>query len=113
VTHEKELESKLTAKQRAFISEYLKDFNATQAAIRAGYAESGARQEGHRLLTNADIRQDIDRHFQDLGLTGERLLAEQIAMAFADFGDYVQIDEGGRRPSQGVPFFATRENQGH
>lgn len=86
---------KLTDKQRAFVSEYLKDFNATQAALRAGYAESGARVEGHRLLTNANIRIEIERHFQELGLTGERLLAEQMALAFANFGDYVQVDEGG------------------
>jgi hypothetical protein len=92
---DKVLDDKLTDKQRAFVSEYLKDFNATQAAIRAGYAESGARVEGHRLLTNANIRAEIERHFQDLGLTGERLLAEQMALAFADFGDYVQVDEGG------------------
>lgn len=95
MTRERESNDNLTAKQQAFISEYLKDFNGTQAAIRAGYSESGARQEGHRLLTNADIRREIDRYFQDLGLTGERLLAELMAMAFADFSDYVQVDEGG------------------
>lgn len=35
-------EPKLTAKQRAFIDEYLVDFNGTQAAIRAGYSEKTA-----------------------------------------------------------------------
>ena len=29
---------KLTAKQQAFVDEYLKDLNATQACIRAGYS---------------------------------------------------------------------------
>ena len=29
----------ITNKRRAFIDEYLKDCNATQAAIRAGYSE--------------------------------------------------------------------------
>ncbi|MCW1975891.1 UNVERIFIED_ORG: phage terminase small subunit [Pantoea agglomerans] len=29
----------LTSQQRLFIAEYLKDSNATQAAIRAGYSE--------------------------------------------------------------------------
>lgn len=46
----------LTAKQQRFVSEYLTDFNGTQAAIRAGYSASGARTEGARLLANAGIQ---------------------------------------------------------
>ncbi len=49
----------LTPRQQRFVEEYLTDLNATQAAIRAGYAESGARQEGSRLLANADIADSI------------------------------------------------------
>ena len=45
----------LTPRQSRFIDEYLIDLNATQAALRAGYAKSGARQQGDRLLSNADI----------------------------------------------------------
>jgi phage terminase small subunit len=36
--------SKLTAKQKAFVHEYLTDLNATQAAIRAGYSEKTANE---------------------------------------------------------------------
>ena len=36
----------LTAKQSLFVKEYLIDLNATQAAIRAGYAERSAQQIG-------------------------------------------------------------------
>ena len=36
----------LTAKQSLFVKEYLVDLNATQAAIRAGYAERSAQQIG-------------------------------------------------------------------
>lgn len=42
----------LTSKQRRFVENYLLDLNATQAAIRAGYSQKTARQQGHRLLTN-------------------------------------------------------------
>lgn len=45
----------MTPKQKRFVEEYIIDLNATQAAIRAGYAESGARTEGARLLADADI----------------------------------------------------------
>lgn len=41
---------KLTPKQELFIIEYAKDFNATQAAIRAGYAPKYANREGSRLV---------------------------------------------------------------
>lgn len=47
--------SQLTPKQKKFVSEYLIDLNATQAAIRAGYDPRSARQQGSRLLTKADI----------------------------------------------------------
>lgn len=45
----------LTDKQTRFVAEYLVDSNGTQAAIRAGYSESGARVTAHRLLTNVAI----------------------------------------------------------
>ena len=47
--------NKLTAKQERFVAEYLIDLNATQAAIRAGYAEKGAAVEGSRLLANPKV----------------------------------------------------------
>lgn len=45
----------LTPKQAAFVREYLKDGNGTQAAIRAGYSPTGAKVEANRLLTNANV----------------------------------------------------------
>ncbi|MFB8927123.1 terminase small subunit [Xanthomonas arboricola pv. juglandis] len=51
----------LTQKQQRFVVEYLKDQNATQAAIRAGYSEGTAKQQGSRLLTNADIAAEVNK----------------------------------------------------
>lgn len=48
-------------KQKAFIEEYLKDLNATQAAIRAGYSKKTARSQGQRLLTKVDIQKEIKK----------------------------------------------------
>ena len=45
----------MTPKQQRFVQEYLVDLNATQAAVRAGYARSGASVEGVRLLANAKV----------------------------------------------------------
>lgn len=47
---------KLTIKQQKFVAEYVKDLNATQAAIRAGYSENTAKEQGARLLTNANVQ---------------------------------------------------------
>lgn len=83
----------LNAKQAAFCREYLIDLNATQAAIRAGYAAKSADVEGSRLLVNAKVRSEIDR------LKKERNERLQIK------GDDVlrSIDEVVQRCMQAVP----------
>ena len=54
------METDLTAKQRRFVAEYLKDQNATQAAVRSGYSAKTAESQGSRLLSNARIRAAVD-----------------------------------------------------
>ena len=54
-------EKELNPKQRLFCIEYLKDFNATQAAIRSGYSEDTARQIGSENLTKLDIQEEISK----------------------------------------------------
>lgn len=49
----------LTPKQQLFVLEYLKDLNATQAAIRAGYSEKTARQIGVENLTKPVIAKAV------------------------------------------------------
>ena len=41
---------KLTGRQLKFCREYVKDFNAGEAALRAGYSPNGSRQKGYHLL---------------------------------------------------------------
>jgi phage terminase small subunit len=55
----------LTNKQAKFLEEYLKDLNATQAAIRAGYSERSARAIGSNLLTKVDIQEAIRQAIPD------------------------------------------------
>ena len=59
--------AKLSPRQRRFVEEYLVDLNASQAAVRAGYGVSGARQQGHRLLTNVDIQAEISVRQRERG----------------------------------------------
>lgn len=66
--------AELNSRQKAFISEYIKDKNATQAAIRAGYSEKTAYSQGQRLLKKAEIKSAIDSLF-------EKIRDENIAVA--------------------------------
>ena len=42
-----------------FCHEYIKDMNATQAAIRTGYSKKTANRIGSRLLSNVDIKSRV------------------------------------------------------
>lgn len=51
----------MNSKQQAFVEAYCcNGFNATQAAITAGYSEKTAKEQGHRLLTNVHIKEAVD-----------------------------------------------------
>ena len=43
-------------KHKAFATEYVIDYNATQAAIRAGYSERSPYSQGNRLLKKDDVQ---------------------------------------------------------
>jgi phage terminase small subunit len=54
------MKTKMTPKKNKFVLEYLKDNNATQAAIRSGYSNKTAYSQGQRLLKNVEIKAAID-----------------------------------------------------
>lgn len=55
--------SKLTAKQDAFVKEYLLNGgNATQAAITAGYSKKTANEQGAQNLAKLSIKEAIEKH---------------------------------------------------
>lgn len=53
--------AKLTAKQERFCAEYVTDFNATQAAIRAGYSEKTSGSISSENLQKLEIQAEIQR----------------------------------------------------
>lgn len=78
----------LTVKQERFVQEYLIDLNATQAAIRAGYSESTANQQGSRLLANVKISDavaaaQVERQ-RRMGISQDRVLQELARIGFSD-----------------------------
>jgi phage terminase small subunit len=68
--------SRLNLKQRRFRDEYLKDCNATQAAIRAGYSKKCAYTQGSRLLRNAQISEQIEKRLMESASSAGRILRE-------------------------------------
>lgn len=81
--------SKLTDKQQRFIEEYCVDFNATQAAIRAGYSQSTARVIGQENLLKPAIYEKIKKHLESLTLSAEETTKMIADMAKANITDYM------------------------
>lgn len=91
--------AKLTAKQDAFVREYLIDLNATQAAVRAGYSAKTALQQGPRLLGNVGVAAAIAAAQQVRSarteITQDRVLKEIARVAFGDPRDVMTWGPGG------------------
>lgn len=64
----------LSEKQKIFCEEYLIDLNATQAAIRAGYAEKYAHTNAPKLLNNPKIQEYISER---MNARKSKLIADQ------------------------------------
>ncbi len=56
--------AELSEKRLMFCQEYIKDLNATQAAIRAGYSERSAQVTASRLLSDAMVLETIDKLYK-------------------------------------------------
>lgn len=90
-----EVEDELTDKQRMFVLEYMRDFNATRAALAAGYSKRAAYSIGWENLRKPEIQAEItrlkDQMVGELGLSVHRVIAEYLKIAFADTTDYVDF----------------------
>lgn len=96
----------LTPRQRAFCREYIVDLNATQAAIRAGYAEPSAKEQASRLLTNDNISSEVQRLMNEraerVEVTADMVLRELIGIATVDLSE--AFDEfGALKPIKDIP----------
>ncbi|MFC2476107.1 MAG: terminase small subunit [Catonella sp.] len=89
----------ISERQKRFVSEYIIDLNAKQAAIRAGYSPKTAEVQASRLLSLVKVQTEIAKAMEDrekrTGITQDRVLAELSAIAFAKATDYVEIDDDG------------------
>lgn len=103
----------LPPRQARFVAEYLIDLNATQAAIRAGYAGGKtAEGQGSRLLRNAKVAAAIREARVKLqvrtDITQDRVLAELALLAFSDVSHFDLDDAGNVKLAAHAPPGAMR-----
>ncbi len=81
-------DSKLTGKQRAFVNAYLSNgFNATNAALTAGYSVDSAHVIGSDNLKKVKIREAIDTFFEENSMPAKEVTWRLTRFARGDIGD--------------------------
>ncbi|HFK1548144.1 TPA: terminase small subunit [Bacillus albus] len=108
VTHVKNLKTKaklkkmledeeLTEQERLFCLYYVKYFNGTQAALKAGYAKSSAHVTSSKLLRRervaSYIREIKGELVENIFVEAMDVLNEYIKIAFADITNYVTFGQ--------------------
>jgi len=83
----------LTDKQRLFCLYYVKTFNATQSAIKAGYSPDTAHVQGPRLLGNVRVKTELTRIkaelANDIYVEAKDVLSKWVKIAFSDITDFL------------------------
>jgi len=84
----------LNSKQQMFVNEYLKCYNATQAALVAGYAEGSAYAHGHKLLKNAEIKEVISQRLSDTAMSADEVIRRLGEHARGSIAPFITLREG-------------------
>ena len=98
---------RLTPKQEVFVTEYLVDLNATQAAIRAGYSPKYAGTNADKLLKNTNVAAAINEAKAERSIrtqfTADQLLKHLRAKVLADLADLYHADTDTLKPVHDWP----------
>lgn len=79
----------LTHKQKVFVEEYLRCWNASEAARRAGY-KAKADVQGAQNLVKPSIRAVIDARLEELGMGAQEVLARLAVHAKGDLRPFLR-----------------------
>jgi phage terminase small subunit len=94
----------LSNKRLVFIAEYMIDFNATQAAIRAGYSSKAADRMGPSLIGIPCIKEEINKRIARRGVSAEatvqRVVMELARIAFFDKRKLYRDDGSLKQPHE-------------
>jgi len=95
---------KLTGKQQFFVAEYQKDWNATRAALSAGYTKKNPSEMGYLLLQIPLVKEAIQRGIHErlrrVGVHSERILTEIARVGFSDTRLLFREDGSLKPPSE-------------
>ncbi|MFP3379711.1 terminase small subunit [Bacillus sp. SIMBA_069] len=90
-------DEELTEKERLFCLYYVKYFNGTQAALKAGYSKDGAHVQASRLLrrerVSSYIKELKGELIENVFVEAMDVLKEYIKIAFADITNYVTFGQ--------------------
>lgn len=92
--------ARMNDRDRRFVDEYLVDFDAKNAAIRAGFSPKTAKdaykwvdaQRPKKPAVRAEIERAMARASRRTGVTVERILEELARIAFSDITDVADAD---------------------
>lgn len=86
----------LNGRQQLFVDEYIIDYNATQACIRAKYSKKTAYSMGHRLLKKVEIQEAIQKarkaQIERLQIDADYVLLKLYQWVEADPEDIIDVD---------------------
>ncbi len=92
-------EFQITDRMKKFVDEYLVDFNATQAAIRAGYSPDTANEQGSQLLARPDIRELVaegQKEIMERTQTFQDDAVDELkVVGFSNLADFLTVKDGG------------------
>ena len=90
----------MTPKQQLFVEEYLKCWNATEAARRAAYQGSDATLAviGWENLRKPKIRRQIKRRLAERAMSADEVLARLADQARGSIEDFITFQEGIKQP---------------
>ena len=87
----------MNERQNIFVHEYIVDWNATKAAIRAGYSEKTAYQQGSALLKIPEVFQAVyvacEQRSKRAGVTADRVVIALADIAFSTDDDDIKTSD--------------------
>jgi phage terminase small subunit len=85
------------ASQQRFIEEYCLSFNATQAAVKAGYKPSNAKNTGYKLLQQESVKKAIQSQLDEWSMSSQEALKRLTDWGRGTFAPFIT-----QHPTEGI-----------
>ena len=106
----------LCENRKNFCLHYIKTFNGTQSAIRAGYSPGSAHAEATRLLKDVKVKNYLSKLKEQYDtndyLDAKRVLARHKEIAFSDITDFVKLESLGEYSDDENPKIKLKDYSG-